>query len=194
MKRLFSFCLIFAISWSAMAKDPEVIISTSMGDITLRLFADRAPVTVENFLSYVDSGYYSGTVFHRVIPSFMIQGGGFTPQMQEKPGGRDPIVNEARNRVHNERGTIAMARTNDPDSASNQFFINVRNNFQLDWAPRNPGYTVFGEVIEGMATVDAIKLVPTASRAGHQNVPVEPVIITSVARVAGPEKEVAPGK
>ena len=166
----------------ALAEDPQVIIRTNHGDITLRLFQDKAPISVENFLSYVDSGFYSGTIFHRVIPGFMIQGGGFTQRMAQKPTG-DPIVNEAKNRLHNTKGTVAMARTNDPDSATSQFFINVRNNLRLDWTPGNDGYTVFGEVIDGMFVVDTIALVPTQPFMGHQNVPVEPVIITEVVRV-----------
>jgi cyclophilin family peptidyl-prolyl cis-trans isomerase len=166
----------------ALAEDPQVLLRTSHGDITLRLFPEKAPVTVDNFLGYVDSGFYSGTIFHRVIPRFMIQGGGFTAQMTAKTGG-DPIVNEAKNRLHNERGTIAMARTNDPNSATNQFFINVRSNFRLDWSPGNAGYTVFGEVIEGMAVVDAIAIEPTGPLAGHQNVPLQPIVIQEAVRV-----------
>ena len=115
----------------------------------------------------------------------MIQGGGFTPQMVEKRAG-EPIVNEAKNRLHNERGTIAMARTNDPDSATNQFFINVRTNFRLDWSPGNAGYAVFGEVIDGMAVVDAIVIEPTGNLAGHQNVPLQPVVIKEAVRVDNP--------
>ena len=181
MKKLLMLCLLLGLAPLALAKDPEVIIRTNYGDVTLRLFAEKAPVTVENFLAYVDSGFYKGTIFHRVIPRFMIQGGGFTERMDEKPN-LEPIVNEARNRVHNERGTIAMARTNDPDSATSQFYINVRNNLKLDWAPRNPGYTVFGEVIDGMATVDAISLQQTGPFMGYQDVPVEPVRIVEVVR------------
>ena len=181
MKKLLMLCLFLGLAPLALAKDPEVIIRTNYGDVTLRLFAEKAPVTVENFLAYVDSGFYKGTIFHRVIPRFMIQGGGFTERMDEKPN-LEPIVNEARNRVHNERGTIAMARTNDPDSATSQFYINVRNNLKLDWAPRNPGYTVFGEVIDGMATVDAISLQETGLSMGRQDVPLEPVKILEVVR------------
>ena len=184
MKKLLCLCLFLMIAPLALAKDPEVIIRTSYGDMTLRLFAEKAPVTVENFLAYVDSGFYSGTIFHRVIARFMIQGGGFTERMEEKPHG-EPIVNEAKNRLHNERGTVAMARTNDPNSATSQFYINVRSNFQLDWAPRNPGYTVFAEVIDGMATVDAISLQRTGPFMGHQDVPLEQIKILEVVRVSG---------
>ncbi len=161
--------------------DPIVIIKTSEGDITLRLFADKSPATVANFLGYVDSGFYKGTIFHRVIPDFMIQGGGMLPDMTEKATG-EPVKNESRNRVHNTRGTIAMARTNDPDSATTQFFINIRNNATLDWAPGRDGYTVFGEVIDGMKVVDYITTAPTQSVGTFDDVPVEPVTILDVTR------------
>lgn len=163
------------------APNPLVTIKTSDGTFTLRLFRDKAPVTVDNFLAYVDAGFYNDTIFHRVIPDFMIQGGGFLADMSEKET-RDAIVNESKNRMHNTRGTIAMARTNDPDSATSQFFINVRNNLQLDWAPGRPGYTVFGEVIEGMSVVDYIVTAPTANAGGHQNVPQQPITILEVTR------------
>jgi cyclophilin family peptidyl-prolyl cis-trans isomerase len=187
MLRIFLLCLTFLLSPLLVAEDaatsnPQVIIKTSEGDITLQLFADKAPATVENFLGYVDSGYYNGTIFHRVIPNFMIQGGGFLPDMTEKAT-QDPIVNEAKNRVHNTRGTVAMARTNDPDSATSQFFINQRTNGALDWTPTKPGYTVFGEVILGMDIVDFMATAPTARKGGHGDVPVEPIIINEVVRV-----------
>jgi cyclophilin family peptidyl-prolyl cis-trans isomerase len=178
MKKLFCICLILA-SPALFAKDPEVLIKTTEGDFTVRLFADKAPITVENFLAYVNSGFYEGTIFHRVIPQFMIQTGGFDERMEQKET-LPTIKNEAKNRVHNERRTIAMARTNDPDSASSQWFINVRNNLQLDWSPRNPGYTVFGEVIDGMFTVDMIAIVPTGNHKGHGDVPLTPIVITEV--------------
>ena len=183
MKKLLCLCLLLTMAPLALAKDPEVIMRTTHGDVTLRLFAEKAPVTVKNFLAYVDSGFYSGTIFHRVIPRFMIQTGGFTERMKEKLNG-DPIVNEAKNRLHNERKTIAMARTNDPNSATSQFYINVRNNLSLDWSPGNAGYAVFGEVIDGMATVDAISLQPTGQFRGHQNVPLEPIIILEMVSVS----------
>jgi cyclophilin family peptidyl-prolyl cis-trans isomerase len=176
MKKLLCICLLLA-SPTLFAKDPEVLIKTTNGDFTVRLFADKAPITVENFLAYVDSGFYKGTVFHRVIPKFMIQTGGFNERMEQKET-LPTIKNEAKNRVHNERKTIAMARTNDPDSASSQWFINVRNNLNLDWSPRNPGYTVFGEVIDGMYTVDMIAVEPTGSLGGYQDVPLTPIVIT----------------
>ncbi len=161
--------------------DPIIVIKTSEGDITLRLFPEKSPVTVKNFLDYVDSGFYKGTIFHRVIPDMMIQGGGFTPDLEQKEAG-DTIPNESRNRLHNVRGTVAMARLNDPDSASAQFFINVRNNLYLDWSPGRDGYTVFGEVIDGMKVVDYITTAPTHSVGKLEDVPVEPITILDVTR------------
>ena len=165
---------------------------TSAGDITIRLYPEKAPVTVANFLSYVDSGFYNGTIFHRVINKFMVQGGGFSADMVQKESG-EPIVNESRNKLHNIRGTVAMARTSDPDSATAQFFINQRSNLQLDWAPGKEGYTVFGEVVKGMGIVDFIATAETDSAllktsAGErpfQDVPVEPIVIKEVKRVKG---------
>jgi cyclophilin family peptidyl-prolyl cis-trans isomerase len=191
MIKVLSLCLLLLVSATTFAKDPEVLIKTSYGDFTVRLFVEEAPITVANFLAYVDSGHYKGTIFHRVIPQFMIQGGGFTPSMEQKPV-LDPIKNEAQNRIHNERGTLAMARTNDPDSATAQFFVNLRNNFRLDWTPRDAGYTVFGEVIDGMLTVDSIALEPTGSVQGHQDVPLQPIIILDVMLLA--EGETAASK
>jgi cyclophilin family peptidyl-prolyl cis-trans isomerase len=156
-----------------------VKLQTSMGNILIELNAQAAPVTVKNFLQYVTDGFYDGTIFHRVIPGFMIQGGGFTEQMEKKDT-REPIVNEASNGLPNERGTIAMARTNDPDSATCQFFINHVNNTPLNYVENgNPGYAVFGKVIEGMDTVDAIASVRTTTRMGYQNVPDKPIVIKS---------------
>ena len=163
--------------------NPVVVIKTSEGDITLELNAKKAPITVANFLEYVDSGFYNGTIFHRVIPNFMIQGGGFTQDMTEKATS-EPIVNESRNRLHNTRGTIAMARTSDPDSATSQFFINHRSNLRLDWAPGRQGYTVFGEVTDGMNVVDFIATAPTDKAGRFFDVPVEPIIIQSIERVS----------
>ncbi len=171
-----------ALAEDTHTPNPLVVIRTSEGDITLRLFADKSPVSVANFLSYVDEGYYNGTIFHRVIPDFMIQGGGFTPDLVEKAT-KDPIVNEAKkNKLHNTRGTIAMARTNDPDSATSQFFINQRNNLQLDWTPGRDGYTVFGEVIQGISVVDFIATAPTGQMGGHRNVPLQPIVIREIVR------------
>jgi len=173
------------------APNPRVLMKTSDGDITIELFADKAPVTVQNFLQYAEEGYYDGTVFHRVISNFMIQGGGFTAALEEKPT-REPIINESRNKLHNTRGTLAMARTSDPDSATAQFFINQRSNLRLDWSPGKDGYAVFGEVIDGMQVVDIIALSDTGSAqaqttrgpAVFQDVPVKPVVILSVSRLS----------
>ncbi|PLW69748.1 peptidylprolyl isomerase [Pseudohalioglobus lutimaris] len=176
-------CLISTLSLAeeSHAPNPLVTLKTSDGSITLRLFRDKAPATVDNFLAYVDAGFYNGTIFHRVIPDFMVQGGGFLPDMSEKET-REPVASESNNRLHNTRGTVAMARTNDPDSATSQFFINVRNNLRLDWSPGQPGYTVFGEVIEGMSVVDYIVTAPTGNVGGHQNVPLQPITILEVTR------------
>ena len=164
--------------------NPQVRIRTNAGDITVELYPDEAPLTVANFLSYVDSGFYAGTVFHRVIPNFMIQGGGFTQELAEKPA-NEPVKNESRNHLHNERGSIAMARTDDPDSAGAQFFINVRANLTLDfnYVTRKPGYTVFGRVIDGMDVVDGISLVNTQSTGHLEDVPVNPIVIESITRL-----------
>lgn len=158
-----------------------VILKTNFGDITLELFADKAPKTVENFLSYVRAGFYDDTIFHRVINGFMIQGGGMTADMQQKPTEK-PVENEADNGVANDAGTIAMARTNDPHSATAQFFINVNNNEFLNHSSKTSsgwGYCVFGKVVEGMDVVEKIKQVRTGNHGYHQDVPLEPVIITS---------------
>lgn len=171
--------------------NPVVLMKTTDGDITIELFADKSPITVENFLRYVDEGHFDGTVFHRVIPNFMIQGGGFTAELAEKPT-HEPIVNESRNKLHNTRGTLAMARTSDPDSAAAQFFINQRSNLRLDWSPGKDGYTVFGEVTEGMQVVDIIALSDTGPAQAmtprgpsvFQDVPIKPVVILSVSRLS----------
>jgi peptidyl-prolyl cis-trans isomerase B (cyclophilin B) len=158
---------------------PLVKLETSMGDITLELYPDKAPATVANFLEYVKAGFYNGTIFHRVIDGFMIQGGGMNAQMQEKPT-RAPIKNEADNGLKNEPYTIAMARTNNPDSATAQFFINVANNTFLNHTAKTPrgwGYAVFGKVVKGQDVVDKIKALPTTTSGPYQNVPQEPVTI-----------------
>ena len=156
----------------------KVKLSTSMGDIVLQLDAQKAPMTVANFVEYVKAGQYNGTVFHRVIDGFMVQGGGMTPDLQEKPV-RAPIKLEAKNGLSNVRGSVAMARTGIPDSATAQFFINLGDNLRLDAANAadGNGYAVFGQVIEGMDVVDKIKTVPVGNRAGHQNVPQQAVLI-----------------
>jgi peptidyl-prolyl cis-trans isomerase A (cyclophilin A) len=157
----------------------RVLLATSAGDITLQLDPEKAPKTVANFLEYVKSGHYDGTVFHRVMDGFMIQGGGFTAEMVQKPT-KAPIPLESRSGLKNERGTVAMARTAVPDSATAQFFINVVDNAGLDYPkPDGNGYAVFGKVVAGMDVVDKIRKVETGSRQGHQNVPVTPVLIRS---------------
>ncbi len=156
-----------------------ITIKTNHGDIQVELFDDRAPVTCENFRQYIADGFFDGTIFHRVIPNFMIQGGGFDESMQQKKT-RDPIKNEADNGEGNRRGTLAMARTMDVNSATAQFFINLKDNTFLNHGGRDFGYAVFGEVSDGMDVVDAIASVKTANRGGHQDVPVETVVITEV--------------
>jgi peptidyl-prolyl cis-trans isomerase A (cyclophilin A) len=174
--------LIGALALSLLAHAPawaqKVRLATSQGDIVVQLEPEKAPKTVANFVQYVKSGHYAGTVFHRVIDGFMIQGGGMAADMTEKPT-RPPIPLEARNGLSNQRGTLAMARTMVPDSATAQFFINVNDNLFLDAANARDGngYAVFGRVVEGMDVVDKIKAVPTATKAGQQNVPVQPVLI-----------------
>ncbi len=175
---------------SAAASPVQVKLETSLGPITVELFPDKAPDTVANFLQYVKDGHYNGTIFHRVIPGFMIQGGGFDAQLRQKPT-RGPIKNEAANGLANEPYTVAMARTNDPHSATAQFFINVADNKFLNHTgptPRGWGYAVFGRVVQGKEVVDKIAQVPTATRGMHQNVPVEAVVITKAVVVEGSGK------
>lgn len=162
---------------------PTALIHTSMGDIKLKLYAGKAPVSVENFINYANSGFYDGTIFHRVISHFMIQGGGFTPEMEKKSTG-EPIVNEAGNGLSNLRGTVAMARTNDPHSATAQFFINTQDNVNLDYTggtnSRTWGYAVFAKVTEGMNVVEDIRFVETTSAPPFSDVPKVPVVIESI--------------
>ncbi len=158
-----------------------VIFTTNYGDIKIEMLADDAPITVKNFLQYVDDGFFEGTIFHRVIPGFMIQGGGFTETMEQKKT-RDPIKNEADNGLKNLRGTLSMARTQAVESATTQFFINVADNDFLDHGSRDFGYAVFAKVSEGMDVVDRIVKVATGSQGGHQNVPVDAVVILSAKR------------
>jgi cyclophilin family peptidyl-prolyl cis-trans isomerase len=162
--------------------NPVAVINTTLGDITVEVFKDKAPVSVENFLAYVSSGFYSGTTFHRVVPGYVVQGGGFNAAMQEKPT-RPPILNEATNGVSNARGTLAMARTRALRSATSQFFINLVDNRKLDhrsYAPEEFGYAVFGRVLSGMDVVDRIAAVKTGSFGPHDDVPAEPVVIKAV--------------
>src|SRR2546426_425132 len=163
--------------------NPMVVLSTSMGDIKVELYADKAPITTKNFLDYVKAGYYDGTIFHRVIPSFMIQGGGLNADMQDKrEGQKAAIKNESENGLKNETGTLAMARTSAPDSATSQFFINVKDNTSLnrESAADKVGYAVFGKVVEGMDVVRKIEQAKTTNKGPHQNVPVDAVAIKSV--------------
>ena len=174
------FCITLLVSTTAAISAPSVEMQTSLGNIVIELDSERAPITVENFLKYVNERFYNGTIFHRVIGDFMIQGGGLAPSMEEKLAGK-PIENEAKNELKNLRGTISMARRNDPHSATSQFFINRKNNPQLDYTGTNNwGYAVFGKVTQGMDVVDKIAQVPTGNHGSYQNVPLEPVIIQSV--------------
>lgn len=170
---------------TSMSTNPQILIETNKGNITVELNAEKAPNTVANILAYVNDGFYDGTIFHRVIPGFMVQGGGMKPDMSEKST-KAAIQNEANNGLKNARGTLAMARTNAPHSASSQFFINVADNSFLDFKSESPqgwGYAVFGKVTEGMDVVDAIVAVKTGNKGGHQDVPVEPVTMTKVSVV-----------
>ncbi len=161
---------------------PRVRLKTSMGDIVLELDRERAPISVANFLSYVDSGFYDDTIFHRVIADFVVQGGGFVSGPREKDNGRPSIKNEGNNGLRNVRGSLAMARTNDPDSASSQFYINLTDNDSLDFRADFPGYAVFGRVVEGMSVVDEIGMVETSAQRGYNDVPVEEVTLNSAER------------
>lgn len=189
MRRLF-LSLALLLPLAATADNPQVTMETSEGTVVIELHQDKAPVTVANFLQYVDQGYYNGTVFHRVIPRFMIQGGGFTRDYRQKDT-LAPITNEANNGLRNLRGTLAMARTSDPHSASSQFFINTVNNPNLDHRGENAsgwGYAVFGKVVKGMDVVDRISALPTGRGTLNgmpaSDVPNRPVIIRSIARLA----------
>ena len=176
--------LLSGLSWADQSNDstpphPKVLLETNYGNIVIELYPEKAPKTVENFLRYVNEGFYDGTLFHRVISNFMIQGGGYTVDMQRKPT-HEPIPNEADNGLRNKIGYVAMARTSDPHSATSQFFINVANNDFLDFREKTPrawGYAVFGRVIEGMKTVNRIRQVPTGWKDGMKDVPLKPVII-----------------
>lgn len=154
-----------------------VILETTKGNIEIELFEGRSPITVQNFLAYVKEGHYNGTIFHRVISNFMIQGGGFTSDGKEKKVSRKPIILESKNGVKNDRYTIAMARTDEPNSATAQFFINVTNNSFLNYTPSNPGYAAFGEVISGQEVVDEIKKVKTSRKGVHDDWPMQAVVI-----------------
>ncbi|WP_312246750.1 peptidylprolyl isomerase [Stutzerimonas nitrititolerans] len=183
MKRLvLAACSLLLAGNLLAAENPRVLLNTSMGEIELELEAEKAPISVENFLGYVERGFYDGTVFHRIIPGFMIQGGGFDEGLNQKPT-RQPIKNEADNGLHNVRGTVAMARTQNINSATSQFFINHRDNDFLDHGSRDFGYAVFAKVVRGMDVVDQIAQVPTGNRTMMQNVPLQPVKIVSAKKL-----------
>jgi peptidyl-prolyl cis-trans isomerase B (cyclophilin B) len=186
IRQLLSLGLLLSVTMGSVAmaenQNPKVSIETNKGTIVVELFADKAPETVANFMQYMNDGFFDGTIFHRVIPGFMIQGGGFTADMSQKPT-RDPIKNEAANGLSNEVGTLAMARTPNPHSATAQFFINVKHNRFLDFSSETQqgwGYAVFGKVVEGMDVVQAIEGVATGNKGMHQDVPTEPVVMTKV--------------
>lgn len=192
-KRLFfasliSAVLMFSVQAQAQTsndKNPQVKLETNMGDITIELYPKKAPKSVANFLRYVHEHFYEGTIFHRVIPNFMVQGGGFTTNLQKKPT-HAPIINEADNGLRNRIGTVAMARTNDPNSATAQFFINVSQNSFLDFREKTKrawGYAVFGRVIKGMKVVNHIRQVPTGFKNGMGDVPLNPVIILKATQI-----------
>jgi len=184
MKKLFALLALAALPLAALAANPKVELQTSQGTIVVELAEDKAPKSVANFLQYVKDGHYAGTVFHRVIDGFMIQGGGFTDKLEQKPT-RPSIENEAKNGLKNQRGTLAMARTPNPHSASAQFFINLKDNGFLDYPGQDGwGYAVFGQVVQGMDVVDKIAKVATRNQGMHQNVPATPVVIKSAKVVA----------
>ena len=185
LKKIFLAACTLSLASQLMAADaklPHVLLDTSMGQIEVELDAVKAPVSTQNFLTYVDQGYYNNTIFHRVIPGFMVQGGGFTRDMREKEAAA-PIKNEADNGLHNVRGTLAMARTQVKDSATSQFFINQKDNDFLDHGGRDFGYAVFGKVVKGMDVVDTIANAPTTTSRGMQNVPSDPIMIKSAKRL-----------
>lgn len=185
--KIFILIIFLCCSLSSFGKT-QVLLKTNYGEIIIELYKDKAPKTVENFLKYVEKKFFNGLIFHRVISNFMIQGGGLKPDMTE-PKTMDPIKNEAANRISNTRGTIAMARTNAPHSATSQFFINVKDNKFLDYqGPGNWGYAVFGKVTKGLEVVDKIKMVKTKTVGMHANVPEKPVVIEE-AKVISDEKK-----
>lgn len=179
MKKIILILVLAGLSVAAISANPVVEMKTTMGNIEVELLKKDAPISVKNFLKYVEAKKYDGTVFHRVISNFMIQGGGFTTSM-DKVSGFAPIKNEAKNGISNTEGTLAMARTNDVNSATNQFFINVKDNNFLNHSGQNYGYAVFGRIVKGMSTVNRIKKVRTGNKGGYQNVPLLPVVINSI--------------
>ncbi len=196
MKKLLSiFVLFMVLAHNAYAANPQVVMTTNLGAITIELYAEKAPKTVGNFLKYVQKGFYNGTIFHRVISNFMIQGGGFTTDFQRKPTDA-AIMNEANNGLKNVKGSIAMARLGDPHSATAQFFINVKDNDFLDHrspTPRGWGYAVFGKVVKGMDVVEKIRTVPTGSKGPfRQDTPLTTVVIEKIELIGGPGKPGSP--
>lgn len=184
--RVAAFLFLLLACVSAQAANPFVQIETNKGSFVVELYPEKAPVSVANFLKYVESDFYSGTVFHRIVNRFVIQGGGFTPDLKQKST-LEPIINESNNGLRNERGTLAMARTFDPNSGTSQFFINLEDNKFLNYYKPDPhyiGYAVFGKVIQGMDVVERIAQVPTHTAGQHTDVPVEPVVIENVNRMA----------
>lgn len=192
-KHFSTLALLSFISTTSFADDnkPVVVMETTAGTMTIELFDKKAPITVKNFLEYVDSGFYNGTIFHRVIPNFVLQGGGFTKEMDKKPVNA-PIKNESDNGLRNEKGTLSMARMPDPDSASSQFFVNLRMNNNLDYRSGQHGYAVFGKVIEGLDVMEKIARTQTGQVGPYSDVPVEPIIMTSVHRKVKKAEAVAP--
>jgi len=188
--RLAGVALALSFAGSAFAADnPQVAIKTTMGEIVVELDAENAPKSTANFLQYVKSGFYKGTVFHRVIDGFMIQAGGYTEKLIDKPGARKPIPSESKNGLSNKMYTVAMARTGDPNSATSQFFINVNDNSGLDYPGQDGvGYTVFGRVVQGQETVDKIKGVMVDDMRGMQNVPVTPIFISATTVLSGEKR------
>lgn len=175
--------LAFPVQSQQASENPMVKMSTSLGELTIELYPDQAPETVDNFLQYVEADFYDGTIFHRVIPGFVLQGGGFTPSMERKTT-REPIDNESDNNLKNERGTLSMARLPDPHSATSQFFVNLADNPHLDHQGGDQwGYAVFGKVVDGMTVIEEIAGVETTTKTGHRDVPTEPVVIEDVQRV-----------
>ncbi len=172
----------------AAADNPRVVMETSMGTMVLELYPDKAPISVKNFLAYVDSGFYDNTIFHRVMPGFVIQGGGFEAEMEKKET-NDPIKNEADNGLRNLRATLSMARTSQINSATSQFFINLKNNSALDHGSRDFGYAVFAKVVKGVNVIDKIAGVKTTTKGHYRDVPAEPVFITSAYREKAAEKQ-----
>jgi len=176
---VFLTCLLVLLSGTAQAESTQVRIETTAGDLVIQLDTERAPLTVANFLQYVREGHYAGTIFHRVVQGFVVQGGGYTPELALKAV-RPPVPNESGNGLSNRRGTIAMARTGEPHTADAQFYFNLADNLVLDPKPTRWGYAVFGEVVQGQEVIDGIGQRPTASRDGMTDVPVEPVVIRKV--------------